>query len=100
MLVVGEDGGSHSGISQEGNTSTRNLVALPGSSCYSAGECRSGPEHVPVQGAAVLPWEEMSVGKQESGFPGSSSATFQLCDLWNITEPLRVTFLHLLMMIM
>ena len=45
-----------------------------------------GPSSLlPGEQLCWLPWEKLSLGKQESRFPSSSSVTCQLCDLENVT---------------
>lgn len=93
MPVVGEGQGS---VSQEDSISARNTVALPGSQSHSVGGHRRGPEQTLAWGTAALLWEEPSLGKQESRSLSSSFVIFQLCDLEDVAQPLRVMFLHLL----
>lgn len=66
--MVGEGGGSFSGISWENNINADNTVALPGGWSHVVGGHRTGLEHAPISGAVAQVWEELTPWEQERKF--------------------------------
>lgn len=66
--MVGEGGGSFSGISWENNINASNTVTLPGGWSHVVGGYRTGLEHAPISGAVAQLWEELTPWEPERKF--------------------------------
>lgn len=66
--MVGEGGGSFSGISWENNINANNTVTLPGGWSHVVGGHRIGLEHAPISGAVAQLWEELTPWESERKF--------------------------------